>query len=55
MRNVAGERNINKQTNRTSRQTPADIAYNTPAYRGGHVQNRIRRRQALRGKFEPGP
>ena len=44
-----------KPTDRTSRQTQAGIGHSAPAHRGGHVQNRIRRRQALRGKTGPGP
>ena len=39
----------------TSRQIQAGIGHSAPAHRGGHVQNRIRRRQALWGKIGPGP
>ena len=41
-----------KKPDRTSRQTQAGIGHNAPAHRGGHVQNRIRRRQVRRGKIE---
>ena len=39
-------------TDRTSRQTQAGIGHSAPAHRGGHVQNRISRRQVRRGKIE---
>ena len=41
-----------KQTDRTSRQTQAGIGHSAPAHRGGHMQNRISRRQVRRGKIE---
>ena len=41
-----------KKTDRTSRQTQAGIGDSAHAHRGGHVQNRIRRRQVRRGKIE---
>ena len=44
-----------KETGQTSCQTQAGIGHSTPAHRGGHVQNRSRRRQARRGKIGPGP
>ena len=34
---------------------PGGIGHSAPMHRGGHVQNRIRCRQALRGKIRPGP
>ena len=34
-----------KKTDRTSRQTQAGIGHSAPAHRGGHMQNRISRRQ----------
>ena len=42
-----------KKTYRTSCQTQAGIGHCAPANRGGHVQNRSRRRQGLRGKINP--
>ena len=42
-----------KKTDRTSRQTQAGIGHSTPAHRGGHMQDRISRRQVRRGKIEP--
>ena len=39
-----------KKTDRTSRQTQAGIGHSARAHRGGHVQNRISRRQVRRGK-----
>ena len=41
-----------KKTDRTSRQTQVGIGHSAPAHRGGHVQNRISRRQVRRGKIE---
>ena len=41
--------------NRTSRQTQAGIGHSAPTHRDGHVQNRIRRRQARQGKTRTGP
>ena len=41
-----------KKTDGTSRQTRAGIGHSAPAHRGGHVQNRISRRQVRRGKIE---
>ena len=41
-----------KKTDRTSRQTQAGIGHSLPAHRGGHMQNRISRRQVRRGKIE---
>ena len=41
-----------KRTDRTSRQTQAGIGHSAHAHRGGHMQNRIRRRQVRRGKIE---
>ena len=38
-----------KKTDMTSRLTHAGIGHSAPVHRGGHVQNRIRRRQALPG------
>ena len=47
---------LKKKIDRKShRQTEAGIGHSTPAHRGAHVQNRIRRRQARRGKIGPGP
>ena len=43
---------IIKKTDRTSRQTQAGIGHSAPAHRGGHMQNRISRRQVRRGKIE---
>ena len=39
-------------SDRTSRQTQAGIGHSAPAHRGGHMQNRISRRQVRRGKIE---
>ena len=39
-----------KKADRTSRQTQACIGHSAPAHRGGHLKNRIRHGQALRGK-----
>ena len=41
---------MQKKIDRTSRHTQAGIGHSAPVHRGGHVQNRIRRKQALRGK-----
>ena len=41
-----------KKADRTSRQTQAGIGHSAPAHRGGHMQNRISRRQVRRGKIE---
>ena len=50
---VCGEKKKNKKkTDRTSRQTQAGIGHSTPAHRGGHMQDRISRRQVRRGKIE---
>ena len=41
-----------KKTDQTSRRTQAGIGHSAPAHRGGHMQNRISRRQVHRGKIE---
>ena len=38
---------------RTSRQTQAGIGHSAPAHKGGHVQNRSRRREQRRGRYRP--
>ena len=38
---------------RASRQTQAGIGHSAPAHRGGHVQNRSRRREQRRGSKKP--
>ena len=43
---------VQSKTDRTSCQTQACIGHSAFAHRGGHVQNRIRRRQVRRGKIE---
>ena len=43
------------KTDRSGITTQAGIGHSAPAHRGGHVQSRIRRRQALRCKIRPGP
>ena len=53
--NTITKKQQNEKTGRTARQTQAGIGHSTPAHRGGHVQNRIRRRQARRVKIGPGP
>ena len=45
----------NKIKNRTSRQTQAGIGHSAPAHRGGHVQNKSRRRGQRRGRQRTGP
>ena len=50
---AACAKNGEKRTDRTSRQTQAGISHITPAHRGRHVQNRIRRREARRDKTSP--
>ena len=44
-----------KIPDRTSCQTQAGIDHSAPAQRGGHVQDRIRRRQARPGNNRNGP
>ena len=44
-----------KKAVRKSCQTQAGICHSAPAHRSGHVQNRIRRWQARRGKFRTSP
>ena len=44
-----------KKPDQTSRQTNAGIGRAAPTHRCGHVQNRIRRRQARRGKRRTDP
>ena len=41
--------------NRTSRHAQAAIGYSPPAHRGGHVQNRSRRREQRRGRQRTKP
>ena len=50
-----GDKQTNKKIDRTTRETHADIGHSAPTHRGGHVQNRRRQGQALRGKIIPGP
>ena len=40
---------------RASRQTQAGIGHSAPAHRGGHVQNRSRRREQRRGRQKTNP
>ena len=45
IRSLLQQKEKKEKTDRTSRQTQAGIGHSAPAHRGGHVQNRIRRRQ----------
>ena len=55
MRAPAVLHNNNNNNNRTSRPTQAGIGHSAPAHRGGHVQNRSRRRkQRFTFTFTPG-
>jgi len=40
---------------RTRRQTQVGIGHSAPTHRGGHEQNRNRRRQVRRSKIKTGP
>ena len=42
-------------TDRTSRRTQAGIGHSAPAHRGGHVQNKSRRREQRRGRQRTRP
>ena len=44
-----------KKRNRTSRQTQVGIGHSAPEYRGGHVQDRSRRREQRRGRQRTKP
>ena len=43
------------KTDRTSCQTQAGIGHSAPAHRGGHVQNKSRRREQRRGRYRTEP
>ena len=56
-RNTKDKKHLHKKKdkNRASRQTQAGIGPSAPAHRGGHVQNRSRRREQGRGRQRTRP
>ena len=44
-----------EKRDRISRQTRAGIGHSAPAHRGGHLQNRSRRREQRRGRYRTEP
>ena len=52
---AAEDQQKKKKNFRTSRQTQAGIGHSAPAHRGGHVQNRSRRRKQRRRRQRTRP
>ena len=52
---ATAHRKKKKKTNRASRQTQPGISHSAPTHRGGHVQNRSRRREQRRGTHRTDP